>query len=103
MKESDFQGQLIKKIKKRFPGCVVMKNDASYIQGIPDLIILYKNKWAALECKKSKKSSHQPNQDFYIDMMDDMSIARFIFPENEEEVLDEIQSAFRSNRKARNI
>lgn len=103
MRESDFQGKLIKKIKKMFPGCVVMKNDPTYIQGIPDLIILYQDKWAALECKQSEKSSHQPNQDFYIDKMDDMSIAKFIFPENEEEVLNEIQSAFKPKRKTRNI
>lgn len=103
MKESNFQGKLIKKIKSRFPGCVVVKNDPTYIQGIPDLLILYKDKWAALECKKSGNSSHQPNQDYYVDMMDDMSYANFIFPENEEEVLNEIQSTFESDRKTRNV
>lgn len=103
MKESDFQGKLIKKLKSRFPGCVVVKNDSSYIQGIPDLLVLHNDKWIALECKKSEKASHQPNQDYYVNKMNDMSFARFIFPENEEEVLDEIQSAFESSRSSRTI
>ena len=102
MRESEFQSKLIKKIKERFPGCMVLKNDPTYIQGVPDLLILHNDKWVALECKKSEKSHHQPNQEYYINQMNQMSIARFIFPENEEEVLNEIQSAFRSNRKTRN-
>ena len=101
MKENDFQSNLIKEIKDRFEGCMVLKNDSSYIQGIPDLLILHNNKWAALECKKSAKSHHQPNQDFYISKMNDMSYAAFISPENKEEVLDAIQRTFESKRTAR--
>lgn len=93
-KESEFQANLIKKIKARFPGCVVMKNDASYIQGIPDLTILYGKRWAALECKRSSRSKKRPNQDYYISKMDGMSYAKFVSPENEEEVLDGLQSTF---------
>lgn len=73
-----------------------MKNDATYIQGIPDLIVLYKNKWAALECKKSSNAKHQPNQDYYISKMENMSFARFISPENRKEVLDELARSFGS-------
>ena len=94
MKESKFQGDLIKKIKKRFPGAEVLKNDSSYIQGIPDLSVLYKDKYAFLECKKSKNEKHQPNQDRYVEKFNNMSFARFIYPENEEEVLDELQKSF---------
>ncbi len=97
MKESEFQAKLIKKLKARFPGCIVMKNDPTYIQGIPDILMLYKNRWFALECKRSRSSSHQPNQEFYVNQMNSMSFARFIFPENEEEVLNEIQSTLRSS------
>lgn len=92
-KESTFQGNLIKKIKTRFPECIVLKNDPTYIQGIPDLLILNNNKWVALECKKSKSASARPNQAYYIDKMNGMSWAAFVYPENEEEVLNEIQSA----------
>lgn len=92
--ERDFQAKLIKDIKNRFEGCIVMKNDASYIQGIPDLLVLYHDHWAALECKRSKDASHRPNQDYYVGMMDEMSFSRFIYPENREEVLDELQSAW---------
>lgn len=102
MKENEFQSKLIKKIKERIPGCIVLKNDPTYIQGIPDLLILSKDKWFALECKKSENSHHQPNQEYYINQMNEMSAARFIFPENEEEVLNEIQSTFGVNRKTRN-
>ena len=101
MKESIFQSELIKELKKEFPGCMVIKQDPNYIQGIPDLLILYKDKWAALECKKKEDAPHQPNQDYYISLMDGMSFARFIYPENKEEVLDELQRSFRVRRTSR--
>ena len=96
MKESKFQGDLIKEIKERLPGAEVLKNDSGYVQGIPDLSIFYKDKYAFLECKKSLKEKHQPNQDYYIEKFDSMSFARFICPENKEEVLDELQKTFRT-------
>lgn len=96
MKESKFQRDLIKELEKRFPGCIVMKNDATYIQGIPDLTILYEDKWATLECKKSKSASFRPNQKRYIDKMNEMSFSSAIYPENREEVLNELQHAFRT-------
>lgn len=96
--ERDYQAKLIKSIKAILPGCMVLKNDPTYIQGIPDLTILYNNKWATLECKRSDKESHRPNQDYYVSIMDEMSFSRFICPENEKEVLNELQSALRSGR-----
>lgn len=96
MKENKYQGELIKKLKKIFPGCEVLKNDPNYIQGVPDLLILYKDKWAALECKKSANANLQPNQSYYISKFDDMSFSRLIYPENEEEVLYELQQSFES-------
>lgn len=98
MRESKFQRDLILDLKEMFPGCIVMKMDANYIQGIPDLLILYKDRWAALECKQHALAHHQPNQDYYISVMDEMSFASFIYPENKEEVLDELQRAFRPRR-----
>ena len=95
--ERDFQSKLIKEIKEKFPGCVVMKNDSSYIQGIPDLTVLYQDKWAMLEVKRSESASHRPNQEYYIGKMDEMSFARFICPENKQEVLHEMEHAFRSS------
>lgn len=99
--ESEFQGKLIKELKEIFPGCLILKNDPDYIQGIPDLLILYKDKWAMLECKKSSKASHRPNQKYYIDKLDAMSFARFVFPENKEEVINELQQTFKSRRSSR--
>ena len=93
-KESEFQKNLKKELKTRFPGCIVTKLDSGDIQGIPDLLILYKNKWATLENKKSAKASHQPNQDYYVEKMDEMSFSRFIYPENKEQVLNELETAF---------
>lgn len=98
MLENKFQSNLIKKIKSMFPGCIVMKNDSSYIQGIPDLTILFNDKWAVLECKKSSNAKRQPNQQHYISKMKKMSYAAFICPENEEEVLNELQQALCSRR-----
>lgn len=92
--ERDFQSHLIKRLKRMFEGCIVMKTDPTYIQGLPDLLILFNDKWAALEIKRSSKSHKQPNQEYYVQLMDDMSFSRFIFPENEEEVLYELQQTF---------
>lgn len=94
MRESKFQADLKKELKKMFPGCIVTKLDSSDIQGIPDLLVLYKNKWATLENKRSSNASHRPNQDYYVDKMNDMSFSRFIYPENKEEVLDELRKTF---------
>lgn len=94
MLERDYQGKLIKRIYDRFPGCYILKNDANYRPGFPDLLILHRNRWAALECKQSARASHRPNQDYYIQELGAMSFASFIFPENEEEVLNELQRSF---------
>ena len=94
--ERKFQAGLIKEIKNRFPGCMVLKNDPNYIQGVPDLLVLYKKHWASLECKRSSSSKHRPNQDYYVDKMNQMSFSRFIFPENKKEVLDDLEQTFES-------
>lgn len=95
MLENKFQSDLKKELKQMFPGCIVTKLDANQIQGIPDLLILYKNKWAVLECKRSEDAKKRPNQDYYVNLMNEMSFSRFIQPENKEEVLYELQQAFR--------
>ena len=96
MLENKFKTNLIKEIEKRFPGSYVFHLDPTERQGIPDLLILYKNKWAALEGKKNKNASHRPNQDYYVKTMNEMSYESFIYPENKEDVLNEIQQAFES-------
>ena len=101
MLESRFQSGLIKELKKRFEGCIVMKNDADYIQGIPDLLVLYKDKWAALECKRDSKAiekskTNQPSQRYYVERMNNMSYASYICPENKKEVLDDLERTFRT-------
>lgn len=95
MLERDYQSRLIRKIKRLLPGALIMKNDANYIQGIPDLLILYKNKWAALEVKTSCDAKHQPNQDYYVEKLANMSFCSFIFPENEEEILHAMEQSFK--------
>lgn len=94
MLENKFQSKLIKDIKEKFPGCIVLKNDPNYIQGIPDLLVLHNDKWAALECKKDISSSHRPNQDYYTRLMNKMSYASLICPENKETVLNEMSKIF---------
>lgn len=98
MLERDFQAELIKELRQLFEGCEVLITDPNYIQGIPDLIILYKDKWAALECKLSAKSKQRPNQHYYVSKMDDMSFAAFIYPENKGRILNELQQAFGTRR-----
>ena len=103
MNENTYQSLLIKKIKEMMPGCIVMKNDPNYIQGIPDLTIVNGKKWATLEVKKSAKAKRQPNQPEYVEKMNEMSFSRFIYPENEKEVLDELQQALQPRRTSRTI
>lgn len=94
MIESNFQKGLKKEIKERFPGSYVLKNDPNGIQGIPDLTILYKDKWAMLEVKKDKKAPHQPNQDYHVKQLNDMSYAAFVFPENKESIINDLERLF---------
>lgn len=94
MLENKFQSNLIKELKKEFPGCMVLKNDSSYLQGIPDLTIFYKKHWAMLECKKNATAHKQPNQEYYVNKMNEMSYAAFVCPENKTEVIDELKKKF---------
>ncbi len=96
MRENEYQQDLKKRIKKLIPGCIVIKNDPTFQQGFPDLAIFYKNHYAALEVKKSGKEPHRPNQDYYVDKLNDWSYSAFIFPENEKEILNELQRALES-------
>lgn len=101
MRENVYQAELIRELRVRFPGCVILKNDTDYLQGIPDLTILYGDKWAVLEVKASADAPLQPNQDYYIDKLDGMSFGAFIYPENEEDVLNDLQQALKPRRSAR--
>ena len=101
MLENRFKTNLIADIEEMFPGCIILHMDPNEIQGIPDLLILYKDKWAALEGKKSANATHRPNQDYYVELMNSMSFASFIYPENKEEVLHELQQAFEPRRTTR--
>lgn len=92
--ENAYQRKLIQKLKRAFPEAMILKNDPNYIQGIPDLIIMYGPQWAALEVKRSKASPARPNQDYYVDTMQKMSHARFVYPENEREIIDELKQFF---------
>lgn len=94
--EAAFQNYVIARIYEMFPNQYVIgiKNDPTYLQGLPDLLFLIDDKWLALEVKRDEKAKKQPNQKWYIDKMNEMSFARFIYPENAEEIFDEIQQAF---------
>lgn len=101
MLESKYQAHVMDRLRAEFPGCFILKNDTSLIQGVPDLLVLYNVFWAALEVKASARSRVQPNQNYYVDLLDGMSFASFIYPENEEEVFRDLQYAFSPERAAR--
>ena len=101
MTENQYQTKIIKRLKEIFPGCEVLKTDAAYQQGFPDLLILWGEYWASLEVKTSAMANVQPNQGYYIKRLDEMSFAAYIYPENEEEVLNALQQAFKSPRRTR--
>lgn len=100
-KENTFQSDLISELEDIFPNCIILKNDCNYIQGFPDLIVLYYDKWASLECKRSLHEPYRPNQEYYLEVLDDMSFASMICPENKEAVLYELQRAFSPRRTTR--
>ena len=101
MTENVYQAKLIRKLKRMFPGCEVLKNDPNYVQGILDLTLFWGPYWAMLEVKASSTSRERPNQSYYVNRLNDMSFAAFIYPENEEEVLTALQEAFASRGPAR--
>ena len=99
--ENAFQSKLIKDLRDLFPEGIILKNDANYLQGFPDILILEGDRWAVLETKKRTNARRQPNQEYYIGKLSDMSYAAFISPENREEILDDLQQALRSKRSPR--
>lgn len=104
MLERDYQAQLIPLLEGIFPGCFVMKQDTSYQQGVPDLVIFYRNTWAMLEVKRKKPTrpgDWEPNQPYFLEKFDNMSFAACIYPENEQEVIDALQQAFQPRRTTR--
>lgn len=101
MRENVYQANLIKRLKTMFPGCMVLKNDSDYLQGILDLTILYEDKWAMLEVKRDLDAPYQPNQEYYLQKLNEMSFAAMICPSNEREVLSALQHAFEPRRNTR--
>lgn len=100
-RENAFQAELIREIKKRMPESMVLKNDSSYIQGFPDITVLFEGGWAVLEAKREKDASHRPNQDYYVTKMGTMGFSKFVYPENREDVLNELERAYQLGRSAR--
>lgn len=99
--EGDYKPQLIERIEARFPGCVILKNDEQFFHGIPDMLILYGDRWAMLEVKRGARARRRPNQPYWVEQFDRMSFAAFICPENEEDVLNDLEHAFRPPRRSR--
>lgn len=94
MLESKFQASLITELKRRFEGCYVLKNDPNYIQGFPDLLILFGDRWAALEVKNSMYARRQVNQQWYVDHLNDIGFAAVIYPKNKNNTIYELAKYF---------
>jgi hypothetical protein len=99
--ERQFQASLIIRLRRMFPGCIILRNDANYLQGVPDILILWGDRWAVLECKRHANARTEPNQQHYVLIMNNMSFAAFIYPDNAEEVLGDLQRALGTTRQAR--
>ena len=97
--EAAYQSELKKRIKQRWPKCIVLKQDSQQLQGIPDLVLFFpehSEKYAMLEVKQSQTASHRPNQDYYVELFNKCSFAAFVYPENEAAVLNEIDDWLKS-------
>ena len=101
MREKVYQAKVIKRLRKEFVDCLILKNDSNYIQGVPDLIVLYGPRWAMLEVKVRDTAPVQPNQEYWVAELNYMGFAAFVCPENEDEVFRDLQRAFAPNRAAR--
>lgn len=101
MKEAIYQRKLIRRLEQIFPGCQILKLDPSENQGHPDLLILFRDQWAMLEVKFEAGAHEQPNQAYWVQVFDEMSFASFIHPQNEEQVLSDLQYAFGVTGKTR--
>lgn len=94
MLENKFKTDLIRELEQTFPGCIVIHLDPNEIQGIPDLLILYGDKWAALEGKRDANAPARPNQPYYVNLLNRMSFAEFIYPENKHWVIQKLRTHF---------
>jgi hypothetical protein len=101
MTEAEYQAKLVRKLNRRFPGCLILRGDAFRDQGILDLFILHNERWASLEVKASRSAPTRPNQDHFVDRLGEMSFAAYIYPENEKEVLDALEQALKPPRRTR--
>lgn len=99
--ESRFQKNLIEELHEMLPGALIYKNET--LQGLPDLTVLWNEHWALLECKREEDASKRPNQPYYVEQANRMSFGRFIYPENKQEVLNDLQQAFGLSRETRNL
>jgi hypothetical protein len=97
--ESKFQKDLMNEIKARYPGAITLKNDSGYIQGFPDWTVLHEDRWAVLEVKRDRRAKKQPNQEYYVDALNKMSFSRFVYPENKDEVLEDLDRLFKRKRR----
>jgi hypothetical protein len=99
--ERTYQTHLIARLRSTFEGCFILKNDSSYMQGVPDLLVLYEDRWAMLEVKRSEKFIATASQRYYVELLNGMSYAAFVYPENEEDIFDDLQQAFTARRPTR--
>jgi len=104
MLESEYQKEFLNKVRALLPNtnykqCIIIKNDSGYLQGIPDWTIFYGERWATLEIKRTKHAHRQPNQLYYIELMGNMGYSSFVYPENEQQVLEELINHFKGETK----
>ena len=71
MLENKFKTKPIKEIRERLPGAIVLHINPPP-QGLPDPLVLNRERWAALEGYTETNSSHRPNQDYWIEKMNGM-------------------------------
>lgn len=94
--EGRFKEELTKDLRDLFPGCHILKNDEQLLQGVPDMLILWGDRWAMLEVKRSATAPFQPNQEYWIEIFDQMSFAAVVYPENKDDILHDLQQSFTS-------
>ena len=95
-RETKFKKMFKKKLKRLYPECIIVEADPTYFWSVPDVYFFLGSFWAALEFKRTEGSSRRPNQEYWVEVLDKMSFARFVYPGVEEEVLSELEAAIQN-------
>lgn len=92
--ESTFEKEFCKALRQTLGERYTYTFKLTAAKGIPDRLILYKDKYALLEFKQYKNAKKQPGQETWVGHFDNLAYAAIVYPENAEKVMQDILNYF---------